>query len=223
MYGNWVDVYNSAPDTGIYQAMNRAVHHCTGDYTIFINAADQLMSNATLADLAAQMNDRDDVVTGQAVEIETGKVHPFRPPNMFWAGMTFDHQASVVRTSLLKELKYDESLKISGDFDFLSRLRISGARFRAIPLQICRKPYEVGASSTFISRFRERFGLSVRYFGARYPVELTLIGELMDHMVKEFGIKHRLDEMEAMSVEELISLYDELAALADRRDNKSKS
>lgn len=221
-FGDWVDVYASAPDSGIYQAMNRAVAHCTGAYTLFINAADYLVSRTTLAELSGQMQMDDDVVTGQAIEAETGKQHPFRAPNMYWAGMTFDHQAAVVRTDLLRENPFDESLRISGDFEFFSRLRLQGRTFRSIPLPICRKPYATGASASFIARFRERFGIAMTHFGDRHPVAFTLTGELIRFMVSEYGIRHRMDELEAMSVDELVRLSDELAAITEGRDHRRR-
>jgi len=209
-FGDWVDVFVSEPDTGIYQAMNRAVRLCTGRYTLFINAADMLFSLTTLAELAEQLEEGDDIVTGQSLAVETGKPHPFRPPEMFWAGMTFDHQAAVIRTDLLKQHPYDESLHISGDFDFFSRLRKEGANFRSIAQTICRKPYAVGASASFVARFRERFGIAMRNFGDVYPVEQTLKGELIQYMIKQCGVPHLKAKLETMSVPDILVLHDAL-------------
>lgn len=220
-FGDWIDVFTSVPDDGIYAAMNRAVQQCTGAYTLFINAADVLAGPDVLADLAEQMVEGDDIVTGQSIAVETGKSHPFRPPDMFWSGMTFDHQASIVRTDLLKQFPYDEKLRISGDFDFFCRMRRLGARFRSIPLAICRKPYAVGASSSFIVRFRERYSVAMRNFGDAYPVDETLTRELRQHMVSFFDAPHLKPHMDTLNVDGLLKLHDELEGLTAERHKRS--
>ncbi len=213
-FGDWIDVYTREPDSGIYQAMNRAVQKCTGRYTLFINAADLLISPTILSEAEGLLLDDDDVMTGQAIAAETGDLHKFRPSENYWAGMTFDHQAAFVRTDLLKRYPFDESLRISGDFDFFSRLRRLGASFRSTPLTIARKPYAVGASSDFMARFRERFGIAIRHFGEQFPVRETLTRELVEHMVKTFDASHLRAKMAAMPADALLVLHDRLAAIA---------
>jgi glycosyltransferase involved in cell wall biosynthesis len=219
-FGDWIEVFSSEPDAGIYQAMNRAVRRCTGRYTLFMNAADVLASPTVLSEVEAQLVDGDDIVTGQSIAVETGKPHPFRAADRFWTGMTFDHQAAFVRTDLLKQFPYDESLRISGDFDFFSRMRLRGASFRSIETTICRKPYAVGASASFIARFRERYGIAMRHFGEQYPVQQTLQAELVQYMVKYFDANHLKAEMEAMPVEGLLAMHDELDALTAARHGR---
>lgn len=220
-FGDWIDVFTSEPDGGIYPAMNRAVQQCTGAYTLFINAADMLAGPDVLAELAGQLVEGDDIVTGQSIAVETGKPHPFRAPDMFWGGMTFDHQAAVVRTALLKQYPYDETLRISADFDFFCRMRRLGASFRSIPLAICRKSYTTGASASFIVRFRERYGVAIRNFGSAYPVEETLTRELVQHMVKYFDAAHLEAHMKTLKVDALLKLYDELESLTAARQKRA--
>lgn len=220
-FGDWVDVFVSGPDTGIYQAMNRAVQRCTGQYTLFINAGDVLAVPSVLADLASLLVEGDDIVSGVSIAMETGKPHPFRAPDLFWTGMTFDHQAAVVRTELLKQSPFDETARISGDFDFFSQQRKLGASFRQIPLTICRKPYAVGASASFIARFRERYGVAMRYFGDTYPVEETLTRELVQYMVKFFDAAHLKAHMETLRVDALLKLHDEFDVLMAPRQKRA--
>lgn len=220
-FGDWIDVFVSEPDGGIYQAMNRAVQRCTGQYTLFINAGDVLAAPGVLAEIAGQLVEGDDIVSGVAIAAETGKPHPFRAPDMYWTGMTFDHQAAVVRTDLLKQHPFDETARISGDFDFFLRQRKLGASFRQIPLTICRKPYAVGASASFIARFRERYGVALRHFGDTYPVEETLTRELVQYMVKFFDAAHLKAHMETLKVDALLKLHDELGVLMASRQKRA--
>lgn len=212
-FGDWVDVYRSEPDGGIYQAMNRALEACTGKYTLFINAADMLFAPDTLAEMAAKLRADDDVVTGVSIALETGKPHPFRAPDRYWTGMTFDHQAAFIRTDLLRRHPHDETLRISGDYDVFCRMRLAGAKFRAVEQPICRKPYSTGVSESFIGRFRERFTIALRHFGERFPVEETLKGELIEYISRRFDATHLSDRMKGMTVADLLALHDELGRI----------
>lgn len=49
------------------------------------------------------------IVMGQSIAVDTAKPQPFCAAEMFWGGMTFDHQASIVRADLLKQFPYDET------------------------------------------------------------------------------------------------------------------
>ena len=216
-FGDWVDVYRSEPDSGIYQAMNRAVQACIGKYTLFINAADTLFAPDTLAEMATKLYPDDDVVTGVSIALETGKSHPFRAPDRYWTGMTFDHQAAFIRTELLKRHPHDETLRISGDYDVFCRLRLAGAKFRQVDQPICRKPYSTGVSASFIGRFRERFAIAVRHFGVSFPVEQTLKGELIEYISRQFDADHLTARMEGMTVADLLALHDELERITAKQ------
>ena len=43
-FGDWVDDFQSEPDGGVYQAMNRALSRCTGAFTLFLNPGDRFAS-----------------------------------------------------------------------------------------------------------------------------------------------------------------------------------
>lgn len=213
MFGNWITKYESKPDTGIYQAMNRAIEKCTGEFAVFMNAADRFLTPTSLEELVAEITPRDDVIYGYSQSEETGQVHKYRPENMYWAGMTFDHQATAVKTSLLKKHKYREGLKISGDYDLMSRMRLSGANFRQIDKVVAIKPFEYGASSGFVDRFRDRYNVALQHFGEEYPVRSTLLNELVNHVVVAYGAEFKREELLRMEVEEILAFVDKLDAI----------
>lgn len=213
-FGDWIDVYRSEPDRGIYQAMNRGLGACTGAYTIFMNAGDRFEAPDTLLEIASQIADEDDVVAGLAVESETGKVHTYNPPDLFWKGSTVDHQATFVRTSLLQRFGFDESLKVGGDLDLFSRLRVAGVEVRRIPTIVCRKPFQQGASSSFMARFPERYSILMRHFGEHYPVDAALAGDLAKYLAREYGLVEGEWGLEAMNVKSLLDLHETLQQLS---------
>ena len=50
-YEVYISQWVSEPDTGIYNAMNKAVKMATGDYCLFMNAGDELYSDTTIEKL----------------------------------------------------------------------------------------------------------------------------------------------------------------------------
>jgi glycosyltransferase involved in cell wall biosynthesis len=157
--------YKIEKDTGIYNAMNKGIDLVSGDWVIFMNADDAFYDSSTISSYVENMREDDEILYADVIRREDGMIHQHRPHDQFWAGMIFDHQTACIKAGIYKKYKYDESLKIAGDLDFLSKARIKKHKFRKIPcLKACIKPFDVGASSAFYDRQRERVIVLRRYF-----------------------------------------------------------
>ena len=202
-----IDDLTIEQDDGIYDAMNRALKKATGEYCIFMNAADFFFDNKVLERVAKLIDPKtDDIWAGQAIGDERGTVHKYRPPEQFWAGSTFDHQASFIRTSLMKELAYDTRYKISGDLHFFTRARKRGAQIKYDQTIIARKPFAVGASSGFTDRVRDRLVMLEKAWGDVYPVRKLIEREMRAHMAKSHDIDP--DLLGAMMLDDLLDTDD---------------
>lgn len=161
-------------DNGIYHAMNRAIDMATGDWLIFMNAGDVFYDNDVICNYASNLLADDDILYSNVMAQETSRIHHYPPRELFWIGMTIDHQSACVRTPLYKSLKFDESYKIAGDFDFFSRAKLVGKKFRKISWIIaCIKPFNDGASTNYFLRQQERIGVIKKYFN-EHPFERLL-------------------------------------------------
>ena len=208
-FRDWVDVYNSQADHGIYDAMNRAVESATGEFTIFMNAADLFAENDTLEKIANELREGDEIVHGAAIQLETGHNHVHKPLNDYAFGMVFDHQAVVARTGLLRQFPFDSGLKVSGDLDFLARCRINDVRFRPINVSIPRKPYFVGASSDYLDRFRERAPILMKYFSQEYPdIKHRLKNELLEYVEEKFGSSSLSERFSSLKISQIVEEID---------------
>jgi len=196
-FGPWIDSFETAPDAGIFEAMNRALARARGDWVLFLNAADTFVDAGVLARLAAALTSEDDILVGQAIRAEDGMVHEYLPREMFWAGSINDHQASAVRRDLAQELGFDTRYRVAGDLDFFLRARARGARDRAVPIPVARKSFSAGASTDFMARFAERVAILVPLFEGDHPVRETLARSLRGHMNQTYappkGTLARLD------------------------------
>lgn len=200
----WIDSLTIEQDSGIYDAMNRALRRATGDYCIFMNAADCFVDNQVLEQVAKLIDPKkDDVWAGQAMSDERGVVHNYRPPDQFWAGSTLDHQAAFIRTSLLKELEHDTRYKICGDLHFFTRARQKGARFKYEEFLVARKPFAVGASSDFTDRLSDRLHMLEEAWGDTYPVKDLITRELRLNIARTYDLDPGL--IATMPLEQLLA------------------
>jgi glycosyltransferase involved in cell wall biosynthesis len=168
------------PDSGVYNAMNKAIDKATGEWLIFMNAADIFYENKTVEKFVERVRDSDEVVYGSVIGLEDGKMKFHRAPSEYYLGMVFDHQASFTKTELYKSFRYNENFRVSGDFDLFSRLRKSGHEFRKIEwFIVCKKPFENGISAGFQDRIGERLQVIKSYFNEK-PWKNVVKNELLN-------------------------------------------
>lgn len=164
----------SAPDNGIYDAMNRALSRATGDYVIFLNAGDRFHSPDTLQLIADTVMDEDypGVVYGQTdiVDLDGRFLRPrhLRAPEVltvdsFKQGMVVCHQAFIVLRKLTEP--FDTRYRLSADFDWCIKCLMRSRRNHYIPAVII--DYLAGGMSVKHRRrsLMERFRIMCRYYG----------------------------------------------------------
>ena len=121
----------SEPDTGIYDAWNKALKRIQGQWVIFLGADDRLASSDVLHEisifLANQSNDL--LFLAGDLEMEAGsgftqsKLVPTMDASMLsrGKGMPAPFSSLFVRSSLLKDNLFSTQWKICSDYDFLCR------------------------------------------------------------------------------------------------------
>lgn len=122
----------SAPDTGIYDAMNKGLAMATGDYVLFLNAGDTLADDHVLADIA--QHDAD-LLYGDGRE--GGFIKPAHAHTRLLWGMFTYHQALFYRRAAIGPLRYDTQYRIAADYKFTAQFLRHGAQALYIPRVIC--------------------------------------------------------------------------------------
>ena len=127
-YKNFISVWISEPDKGIYDAMNKGLKKATGDYVWFLNAGDEIYSPDTLSFIDTLENDAD-AYYGEVEYIdEDGKNLGTRtlkkpPENLSWRnldkGMVVSHQSIIVKRD--KAVYYSLEYKYCSDIDWMIR------------------------------------------------------------------------------------------------------
>lgn len=117
----------SSPDSGLYNAMNEAVNIATGDYIIFMNSGDCFASNSVLEDIASKGYCADFLygnvirkkLNGNELEQYGGRNSLLK---LLFMGRMVSHQSMIVRTDIMKKYRFDESFKITADYNLFAKL-----------------------------------------------------------------------------------------------------
>ena len=129
------------PDSGLYDAMNKAIDNANGDYLVFLNAGDKFHSDDTLERVVetvssvhgnefdettwpAVLYGETDIVDDNGVflrhrRLQTPEVLSWRS---FLSGMLVCHQSFYVRTDMARQFHYNLRYRFSGDFDWCIRI-----------------------------------------------------------------------------------------------------
>ena len=131
--GSWIHYWESTKDHGICQAWNRALNHITGQWVLFLGADDYLWSAETLEHIVPYLRSaypRNLLVYGNVAvinsraEVISTLGDPW--PNLrrrMRRTMALPHQGVFHHKTLFRAYgAFDETFKIMGDYEFLSRV-----------------------------------------------------------------------------------------------------
>ncbi len=164
----------SAPDKGIYDAMNKGLAEAEGDYVVFLNAGDTFHAPDTLAAVADLIleNDFPGVVYGQTDLVDkerrrVGSRHLTAPETLtyesFADGMLVCHQAFVALRRLTDQ--YDLRYRFSADYDWCIRVLQHSRNNVLFPDVMVDYLNEGATTSNHRKSLMERFRIMCYYYG----------------------------------------------------------
>ena len=138
-YDNHINYWVSEPDKGIYNAMNKGILASHGEYLLFLNSGDFLISNLVIGKVIPYLNNKDIYVGKQK-----SKFGIFYPKDSsleivsYIFNMTLPHQASFINRILFDKFGlYNEDLKICSDWEFFLKVAVlNNCSIEIIPLLI---------------------------------------------------------------------------------------
>ena len=120
--GGVIDDWVSESDLGIYDAMNKGIDRCPPDsWVLFLNAGDEMASHDVLQRLSNCLIPEVDFVFGDVAIRDSGRTHVYRTHPNESVRMPGCHQGMLVRSGLLKRLRFDINYKVGADLDFYLR------------------------------------------------------------------------------------------------------
>lgn len=142
-YSEIIDYSVSEKDNGIYNAMNKGIKQAHGEYCLFLNAGDSLHDNHTIEYALPCLNGADFISGHTLCTFANGKTSTWKAVNHATTQLmmmySLSHQATFIRTALLKERPYREDLKIVSDWEqMFYELIIKNRTYKKIDHYICK-------------------------------------------------------------------------------------
>lgn len=123
--------YKSESDSGLYDAMNKAVNFSKGHYVLFLNSDDSLAGSDILEKIANLIKPSfpDFVYGSHIVKEANGKERLFSYTNLaaFLQRMPFCHNSMVVQKTIFQKLGgHDLKYRVSADYEFVFKMLTNG-------------------------------------------------------------------------------------------------
>ncbi len=171
-YAEHINYFVSEPDSGIYDAMNKAIGAATGKFLWFVNAGDRVRGIEELKCFFATDSPLSDIYYGDTMIVaqsgqELGLRRKPLPRKLSLEslknGMVICHQSFIVRRSITP--LYDTSYKFSADYNWMIEcVRRSKS---STNLGFVISEFELGGATTknHKASLRERFAIMRNNFG----------------------------------------------------------
>ena len=164
-YDYVIDRWISEKDSGISEAMNKGLSFCSGDYILFLHSDDYLLSTDSIKNAVNSMELNYDinafsVLYGNETKYFKKNSKPFSFKTFFKTPIM--HQGAFCKQSIFEKIGlFDESFKITMDYDFFLRAYLSGCSLNCMsdPISFMR--------DTGISSKKEWNNLKTRFFEER--------------------------------------------------------
>jgi glycosyltransferase involved in cell wall biosynthesis len=147
----------SEPDRGIYDAMNKGIEKTTGEWINFMNSGDTFASNNIILQLFTDglFYNHKAIIYGNRIVKQNKKLLKQESRlNTIKYCMNIFHQSCFVPTFLHKNIRFNISYKIAGDYDFFYKMIDNDVQFIKTNLYICIF-LDGGISSNVKQQFKE--------------------------------------------------------------------
>ena len=141
-YKEYINVFVSERDEGIFDAMNKGVKYATGEIISFINSDDWMEPGAMTAVAATFISQKSDVVIGDSYYIsKQGNMFYYNGDengdNNIHVRMPYHHESVFAKKNkFLKEDNFNTAYKIAADYDWLLRNYVVGMTIARIHIPI---------------------------------------------------------------------------------------
>ena len=157
------NVVVSERDTGIYQALNKGIHRCKGEYIVVLHSDDAFHSKYVLESIVEKLRSHGfpDLLSGSVVHVNKfnqangAVVYKSERYKRLFLGFGFipAHNATFVKRDLYKYRLYDESFISAGDYEWFIRvLSDPKISFRTTPIVVSQQ-LRGGTSSAGIKSY----------------------------------------------------------------------
>ena len=185
-----IDYWSSAPDNGIYDAMNKGLHLASGQWVNFMNAGDSYLSPSSLSSVDLSLRDAIAILcptllrwtNGDEFVIEVDAHWRERP------GLPTSHQSILYRTDVLREHPFDLRYRRAADYHQWLRLVAAGkVEISNVPLaRFCDGGFSTRGTRGRLGTLSEYFLADKEIIGRRHS-KLAVYRNVLKVYFREFA------------------------------------
>lgn len=186
-YRDRIDKVLVEVDSGIYDAMNKALSMASGDFIIFLNSGDRFFENFTISSIVANITDLNTIYYGNAIFVDRDKCIA-----RFYGGKfnkcrlclcNICHQTIFYPKAVYQRYRYELKYKIFADYCYNISL-FSTYTYQHVNTIVCFYDTSGISSRCTDSFYADKYKLIRRYLGIFYSVYFFIV-------VKCRGLKKR--------------------------------
>lgn len=143
-YEDKIDYWQSEPDKGIYDAMNKGIELATGCWINFMNSGDSFCNTTIIHQIFNNRIWNCDIIYGDSIEYDgtyEKKIIANKPLSKLNRGPIFRHNAAFFKLSIQKNNLFEISRKDLGyglDFKLIYNLYNQGKEFKRVDIFVVR-------------------------------------------------------------------------------------
>jgi glycosyltransferase involved in cell wall biosynthesis len=194
-YDDRVAYWVSEPDAGIYDAMNKGVALSTGEWILFLNVGDRFYSPDVVKTLIDGRRSEDELLFGHCEYVyPSGFSLIWRVGSLrdLWKGMIFRHQSLFTKATVFKDISFDTSYRISGDYAFVYACFRKNRVFHAFDVIVSSVRLGGLSDEHIVHAIRENYS-AVHQYDCSFKVQLYYRWLILFHKAK-LRLKHFLPD-----------------------------
>ncbi len=162
-YRDKIDLFISEPDSGIYNAMNKALSKATGDVVCFMNGDDYFLYDYSVESVIGEFSEDIDIVIGRSKnEVGLSEIINLNGDKSPYYEIAFPHQATFSKLSIYNKIGiFDESYSISADYEWILRAIYNNTRIKCVDVPV--SYYSFGGRSDSIQCLVDMYNISKKY------------------------------------------------------------
>ena len=159
-------IVNSEKDNGIYDAMNKGISFCSGEWIIYLNADDKFSDPDVLKDIFGN-NDFDgiDVIYGDSYRVKGDQKKldlADKDLSLLRDFKFFCHQAAFTRRRVFDEIKFDCQFKICADYDFFLQAYLKNYKFHHENRIVCVYSVEGTSNKSYYNTILDNYNVRIK-------------------------------------------------------------
>lgn len=177
-YSDKIDIIISEPDSGIYNAMNKALRHVNAEWVLFMNAGDVFYDKYTIKKIfeyshllaTTDMAGFKTILKYKKEDI----ISETKSLKERWVCLPACHQSLMIKSSIHKIYNFDERWRICADHELFNKLINNGYIYKSIPLFCSVFSFDGISAKNRLRLYQEKLNIA-RHYNAPVIAKIKII------------------------------------------------